>query len=520
MASLFYRSLIITAIWLPLAFSPDLINAQESACPDGLTPVVSQDVVDALQSGQPQFLSCVVIIGDVRLEPGSTHVPQLLLINSTIEGSLDFSFAEFSGPFRLNSSIVKGDVSFVGTTFLAEVNWSGAKFQDDDVEASPLLNATGARFRASADLRAENYGAVDFTNSSFSDRVLVNGAIFNAEARFQSTIFEAGSSFRGAVFLDTVSFLGVTSLGMIDLARARFYGQARFERSSLTGTLSLRDATFSCDLSFNEVTAAQIDLARIEPSTVSSTDINNRTCNQVGGRAELHMSALAIDAIEIPLGVAGQIRERESRVAVLKVLEGYKRRGGDVSLANKAFFQRKKLETAARSGPEGWAWQGVEYSTGYLVKPARPMAVIAFVLVVGTTVRLAFSYRTSLRAMLVGLNRDRGVLGKPPDGGSASPSPAGLESEDERLDASSAYGAKWAIMTFLIRLLRSAKGAIGNTFRPKPPELEFDESKLGSYLEAIALWTEYLVQKTFIVLVLISLGNANQTIHEIITSIG
>jgi len=61
--------------------------------------------------------------------------------------------------------------------------------------------------------------------------------------------------------------------------------------------------------------------------------------------------------------------------------------------------------------------------------------------------------------------------------------------------------------------------ALSAALNPKPPQPEIEETAGRTYAIATLLWSEYLTQKLLVVVFLISLGNANPTIREIITSI-
>jgi hypothetical protein len=122
------------------------------------------------------------------------------------------------------------------------------------------------------------------------------------------------------------------------------------------------------------------------------------------------------------------------------------------------------------------------------VRPTRPLFFIAALLLIGFVGRLAF-----LNAAFLGSLR-----GNKPSV-STSKTRLSLIAPDS--------------------IPQAAIQSVGAALNPKPPaELDAERNKRPYRVFAL-LWIEYLLEKTFLVIFLISLGNANPTLREIITSI-
>lgn len=456
------------------------IPAQAADCDEpARRPVAAADLAAKLNAGEPVFLNCVRVVGRIELQAGAAEVGPFFLIESTLEGGISAPFARFAGPVHFDGSCFEGDLDLAGAVFEDEVNWARTSF---DCGPRPArVSAPASRFHAPADLRAGGYAAVDFTDASFAARTLFQGTDFEGDATFRGALFEDQTSFRGAVFAAYANFENVTALGDVDLSSTQFLSDALFRRFSSSGRLSLRDAGFGRDFNIDRASASSIDLARAT------------------FRGSVHMSDLSAVSLQMTPSVVGRIEDRQAQINVLRTIERSAKAQNDTGLANLALFQRQSLATRERSQPGRTIWLGVELVTGYLVRPVRPLTAMAAVALIGLAVRLAIDGRSVAAALRrsLGLRPMRTTLVEPRDPGARRRS-------------------SWHIVALLAA---PAGRALNAAINPKPPQPEIEETDGSTYAIATLIWLEYLVQKLLIVVFLISLGNANPTIREIITSV-
>jgi uncharacterized protein YjbI with pentapeptide repeats len=478
-----FRWWCFTGVALLLVTCASLLGPTPTAAAEcdsqGLQTVQAADVAARLQSGEPVFLSCVIVAGRLEIRPDAGEVGPFFLIQSVVEDGIEASFVRFGGPLHFDGTCFRGDIDLQGAVFEDEVNWARASF---DCGSGPVdVLAAASRFHGAADLRAQIFGDIDFTDASFAARTLLQGAEFRGEATFRGALFEDQTSFRGAIFSAFADFENVTALADVDFSSTEFHDDALFRRFSSPGRVSLRDADFSGDFNLDRASVSNIDLARAE------------------FRGSLHMADVSAGSLQMTPSLVSRIDHEPTRLDVLRLIERSAKAQDDTGLANSALFQRQSLETRELAQPKRALWLGIELTPGYLVRPLRPLTAIAVVALVGFGVRLV----VHSRALLASLRRTVGL-------------PAMRSSLVERRDASERSRSSW----HLVALIAAPAGrALNAAINPRPPKPDIEETDGFTYAIATLVWTEYLVQKLLVVVFLISLGNANPTIREIITSI-
>jgi len=169
------------------------------------------------------------------------------------------------------------------------------------------------------------------------------------------------------------------------------FGKAMVEDQLKTGANTpcwlVFDASFRTSLNADSASIADADLTRAE----------------IEGR--LHMADFSAGSLEMSPSLTRHIDDRETRLAMLRLIERSAKAKDDTGLANAAFFQRRALLTREKAQPERTLWLGIELVTGYLVKPLRPLMAIGVVALLGLGVRLTLEGR----ALLVGLRRSLGL---------------------------------------------------------------------------------------------------------------
>jgi hypothetical protein len=217
----------------------------------------------------------------------------------------------------------------------------------------------------------------------------------------------------------------------------------------------------------------------------------------------LHMADLSASTLQMTPSLVQRIEDKPTRTDVLRAIERSAKAQDDTGLANSALFQRESLATRERDQPRRAVWLGIELVSGYLVRPIRPLVAMVVVAFIGFTVRLLMERHL----LMAGLRRMAG----------ARPLPGrALVEHSAPEDPDAPNRSSWHIVALLAQPAASAFGA---AVKPRPPKPDVDETDGSTYVVASLVWLEYLAQKVLIVVFLISLGNANPTIRQIITSI-
>lgn len=455
-------------------------QSEAAECEAGrLQTTQAADLNAKLATGEAVFLSCVRVVGRIEVRADAGAVGPFFLIQSTVEGGIAAPFVRFGGPVHFDGSCFEGNLDLAGAVFEDEVNWSRASFVCSGRPAG--VSAQAARFRGPADLRVEGFGALDFTDASFASRTLFQGTDFLGEAVFRGALFEGETSYRGSVFSAFADFENVTALADIDFGNAVFLDDARLRRLSSSGRVSLRDARFHRDLSLDRASVAGADFSR----------------GEVGDA--LYMADFSAGSLDMPPSLVQRIEDRDTKMAVLRLIERSAKAEDDTGLANSAFFQRRALLTREMPQPRRTFWLGTELVTGYLVRPVRPLVAIGVVALIGLAVRLTLDGR----ALLVSVRRSLGMR-------------AQRTQLVEPRDPEERRRSSWHVVALIAA---PAGRAFNAAINPKPPHPEVEETDGSTYAIATLVWAEYLVQKLLVVVFLISLGNANPTIREIVTSI-
>ena len=211
-----------------------------------------------------------------------------------IRGDLDLSRErlqkKITSPIRISDSILKGLISFNGSTLEMPVDLSGSNFSKNAFfrkatfgnyvgfsQATFGGNAyfEGVTFRGNAIFwRAIFRGESSFEGATFSSHVGFSQATFSGNAVFWQATFSGDTSFGGSTFSKYAGFWQATFRGYAyfegatfrgnavfwqatfiddaDFVRAAFSGAADFTRSTLSGDADFEEAAFSSDANFRD----------------------------------------------------------------------------------------------------------------------------------------------------------------------------------------------------------------------------------------------------------------------------
>ena len=156
---------------------------------------------------------------------------------------VSFSAAFFGAGTAFDGAQFHGDANFVRATFTSSATFTGVTFrhpgkpvQFNSIKAGKTLNFTGARFAGTFDfVSAEAVGPVQFAGVVFE-----GDALFNAMAVERHAVFGPLSAAMPAThFKKTADFIASRVGGQLDLAAARFDGEALFRGAHLQRGLIL-----------------------------------------------------------------------------------------------------------------------------------------------------------------------------------------------------------------------------------------------------------------------------------------
>ena len=216
-----------------------------------LNVVQASEILSIIESGAPVNVSRAKIIGDLsiyksnlsslssgRARPEEEHtifinIP-VKIIDSEIQGSVDFSNVVFSNTIQFTETIFEKNVKFEGTLFNSSVDFRGAQFDE------------GAYFGI-----AEFLDVSDFSACQFRKITNFNSAQFSNSAEFGEAQFDGGAYFVTAKFLDGADFGACQFRKIANFDSAQFSNYAYFSYSKFNGDAQFADSQFNRDAYFS-----------------------------------------------------------------------------------------------------------------------------------------------------------------------------------------------------------------------------------------------------------------------------
>lgn len=183
---------------------------------------------------------------------------------------VSFSAAMFGAETAFDGAQFSGDANFVRATFTSSATFTEATFLNPDmtvqfnsIKAGKTLNFTGARFAGPLDfVAAEAVGPVQFAGVVFG-----GAASFNAMAVERHAVFGPIGTNSPTHFNKSADFIATRVGGQLDLAAARFDGEALFRGANLQrglilswrpgGTGAVHAAEFRARADFRNLQAAE-----------------------------------------------------------------------------------------------------------------------------------------------------------------------------------------------------------------------------------------------------------------------
>jgi hypothetical protein len=172
---------------------------------------------------------------------------------------LDLSDSSQTSPIDYsNSTIVKINRNDAGNHFKNEVNFSGAKFKDDDFSFDKFDKNTdfsSSEFYTKADFSFTQFNSKsNFSSGTYNSTVQFDNAVFKKRLDFFSTRFKSDVNFKQTKFFDTVSFLEVEFHDTCNFYNAHFYKRVDFSHINLSGKINFQQATFGNYANFSQIT--------------------------------------------------------------------------------------------------------------------------------------------------------------------------------------------------------------------------------------------------------------------------
>src|SRR5690348_7208185 len=106
---------LVTAVMLLVSLSWSAAPAAAAKCDtQDMQTMQASDLATRLASGEPVFLSCVIVTGKLQIRPDAGEIGPFFLIQSVVEQGIDAPFVRFGGPVHFDGSCFRGDLNLQG----------------------------------------------------------------------------------------------------------------------------------------------------------------------------------------------------------------------------------------------------------------------------------------------------------------------------------------------------------------------------------------------------------------------
>ncbi|HEV2758387.1 MAG TPA: pentapeptide repeat-containing protein [Acidimicrobiales bacterium] len=495
-----------------------LLVAGTSAAQAQPIGVAASDVVAQVVAGGVVELRDAVVHGDLVL-PRSIRVNTPIRCRSChFTGSIRAPEAVFGRGLDLEGATVDGGLDLSGASFDDWVNLDGTKVAGaallTGVRLQEALSARDARFGGTFGLeRARAKGPVSFARATFADTARFTGSEFGARADFAQTRYGEGVRFDDVVFVNSPTFSLADFGPEASFEGAEFRGGGGFQFAHF-GDLTLERAVAAATLAFDEaVVDGEATLDRLTSSGKLSLE---------GIRARpgsLFVEQLAVEDLTMDVDLVPAIKGRAAQKQMLHRLEVTAKARNDLSTANDARFHRLSMKGEEKDGYARGIDYGIRLFAGYLVRPVNPLVTFAGLLAAGSLVRFAVKTYPGRRA------RKAAASGGKQAGPTApAQEPVTLRTGDGgggRI-ADLGKGVTGAWRTFskgAVNAFESIAASLGVAFRLHPRIRNIDDGRIQSYGIAFLNWVEALAYKIMLAVLLLTMGNANETVRELLESV-
>lgn len=407
------------------------------------TTTVSADaLIEQVRRGEAVDVADVDVQGDFDLRalhevPRPFHCRRcrfggaVRLDDVVLHARMDLSGSTFSGPFDAEGAVFEGAAQFgasgdVRSQFGPETNFAGAAFMDVGDFSTAAFNGpaafTSARFAADARFDGAAFkGRVAFVDALFEGRASFGAvsprACFDDSADFTRVRFSAGSDFRQRCFRGIANFTDAEFVGVLEMRQATFDGAALFADARIVGGATFLGATFDCRVTFDAVTASgPLDftgaafphvvsffrLASSDRLVLDHAIFGDGALTPCPGddatrvQTRVVVTGMSVRRLSMDLRDVHRVGAGEER-RILRTIEDGARRDGDIDAANKARYQRQVIEgDSATPIRRALDWAFYRWGAGYFLRPLRPAAVLAVLVLAIALYRQLRAPRTSM----------------------------------------------------------------------------------------------------------------------------
>jgi uncharacterized protein YjbI with pentapeptide repeats len=228
-------------------------------CPEEKKKTIDASVIlNEIRNGKAVIHDCVIVKGDLELQP-LTHInTSITIINSIIKGKVCFENIVFINSLDFRGTTFQGEVKFKGSTFCQPSEFEGVHFEEATYFGAFVDSAHNRN------THTHFIGSANFKKSVFEKYVDFNNAIFDGSAEFSRqnrlesfnnrSIFKGhtifiGTCFKGIAHFEACEFLDV-QYG-VEFRYARFIKEACFQGASFSGYANFMNTTFKEYTDFN-----------------------------------------------------------------------------------------------------------------------------------------------------------------------------------------------------------------------------------------------------------------------------
>lgn len=468
------------------------------------TTVTAAAIAKQLRSGEPVVAERWTVLEDLNLERADVAVV-FKCRRCTFQGKLNASDATFARAVDLSGSTFEDAVDFTGAAFRGPALFRKAIRADEE---RPLVFEDSAEFSLAVFDDLASFAGAEFEDASvfldtrFADATFAQ-ALFDYAARFERASFRGAASFTSAEFAEDASFGNADFRQRSDFTSVVFEGDATFDNAQFVGGVSFLAAEFGARtlVSFDGVASSgNVDLtfasfdagpggARFE-DLVSSKSLVLRDTT-IHETRQLDMFRLQVADLVMDVDLAQRIADESVRRKVLQTIEESAKERGDLGLANDAQYALRVLVSDGY-GPLTRMLDRVFYReiAGYLVRPLRPLLVLALVLLFAAAVRF--------------LARRRKQSAEPRvDGAADEPPPTGGRWRRASRTA-------WRNTPTFVAALLDTAARVGPRWR--------GESAPGQS-PPLAERFELIAYRVLLVLALVGLANSNPTLRQMVDTL-
>lgn len=510
------------------------------------------------------------VVGDVDLRAASTVTAPFKCVSCTIQGSLVGTGATFRSLVDLTETQVTQRVSLEGVSFARGLVWSRGSVKGDVLLGLAVFSGTaffdawtvagtasltGASFADAAYFTdADFFGDADFTGATFGSLASFSGqpateprqrhappcerpdvalrdtlGVFGGRALFSNARFQDRVIFRGRCFVGDLMIVGATGNGLVDLTGAQFGGAASFTGSIFTDDVSFASTSFggNADLQHMKVggnlSFEAADFGRDGLTLDNSTIKGDLALSHLETSGPLLLSGVSCTDLILKVDKIDRVSGPATQIEVLQHIERTARARGDPATANDARYEWL-LRSGQRAGVARPRWYPFfdhflyREVAGYLARPWHPIRAFLLLLLVGAGVR-ATAPLVLAAARRLGRTTKRRWRHRRRAGEHTAGNRRPGVGADRPLRWPSRSAAWSALGRGLGRLGQSLAATMSAAFRGRPAKLEPEPQAIGRTVLHSIHMGEYLLFKALLVVVVLCLANANETLHQLIQAL-